>query len=165
MKRILANGEIVQRDWVLYSPSNNSIFCFVCRLFGPHAANDSFATVGFTNFHNIIRAFKLHENSKQHGLNELKYKERSKQKNARTLDTCILNQSQMEREYWKSIFQRIVAVIKFLGSRGLSFRGTNQTCGSNQNGNFLGILDLLSQFDPLLASHIAKYGNKGQGII
>lgn len=30
---------------------------------------------------------------------------------------------------------------------------------------FLGVLDLLSEFDPLLASHIAKYANKGRGII
>lgn len=61
--------------------------------------------------------------------------------------------------------KRIVAVIKFLGSRGLAFRGANQTCGSTQNGNFLGLLDLLSEFDPLIASHIAKYGNKGKGIM
>lgn len=33
------------------------------------------------------------------------------------------------------------------------------------NANFLRILDLLSEFDPLITSHIKKYGNKGKGIV
>jgi hypothetical protein len=57
-----------------------------------------------------------------------------------------------------------MATIKFLGARGLSFRGADQICGSVRNGNFLGILDLMSQFDPLMSAHIARYGNKGKGI-
>lgn len=146
-------------------PSKNSIFGFVCRLLGPADSNDIFGKIGFTDIHNIQRAFKNHENSQSHIHNELAYKTRSKEANTIMLDTSILNHSESEREYWISILKRIVAVIKFLGSRGLSFRGTDQTCGSIRNGNFLGILDLLSQFDPLLASHIAKYGNKGRGII
>lgn len=35
--------------------------------------------------------------------------------------------------------------------------------GSLQNGNFLGLLELISQFDPFLAGHISKYGNSGKG--
>ena len=37
--------------------------------------------------------------------------------------------------------------------------------GSPSNGNFLGTLELLSQFDPFLAAHLEKYGNKGKGSI
>lgn len=68
-------------------------------------------------------------------------------------------------DYWRAILKRIVAVIKFLGQRGLPFRGDDDTCGSIHNGNYLGILDLLSEFDPMIASHIARYGNKGKGIL
>ena len=46
------------------------------------------------------------------------------------------------------------SVIKFLASRGLAFRGDNQTLASNQNGNYLGILELVSQFDPFLCEHL-----------
>lgn len=52
--------------------------------------------------------------------------------------------------------------MKFLGSRGLAFRGSNQRFDSNQNGNYLGILEL-SEYDPLLKNHIAQFGNKGSG--
>ena len=31
------------------------------------------------------------------------------------------------------------------------------------NGNYLGLLELFSQFDPFLAEHIRRYGNKGRG--
>lgn len=57
LKRTLANDEVVDRNWVIYSPSKNSIFCFVCRLFGManDAAPDIFASVGLSSFYNIPR--------------------------------------------------------------------------------------------------------------
>lgn len=68
-------------------------------------------------------------------------------------------------EYWRKILTQIVSVIKFLGSRGIAFRGADQKLGSIHKSNFLGTLELLSEFDPLIASHIAQYGNKGRGKI
>lgn len=138
----------------------------MCRLFESTKSRDIFATApGLTQFHNVIRDLKKHENSKNHILSELAYKNRSKEIGTLTLDTSIALQSEIDKKYWRSVLERVIAVIKHLGSRGQSFRGANQTCGSNQNGNFLGTLDLLSQFDPLIAIHIAKYGNQGKGII
>ena len=40
--------------------------------------------------------------------------------------------------------------MKFLPLRALSFRENNETIGSEQNGNYLGTLELLSQVDPFL---------------
>lgn len=165
LKRTLANGEEIDRNWVLYSPSTNAIFCFMCRLFGPSNSGDIFATTGYSDFHNIHQGFSQHEKSKNHILNKLAYSTRLKESKTLTLNVYAMNQSEQEREYWKLLLIRIVAVIKHLGSRGLSFRGRDQACGSHQNGNYLGLLDLLSQFDALLASHIARYGNKGKGIL
>lgn len=59
--------------------------------------------------------------------------------------------------------QRVIAVIQTLAERGLAFRGHDESSGSIHNGNFLGLLELVAQFDPFLASHIARYGNKGKG--
>jgi len=61
------------------------------------------------------------------------------------------------------IVARIVEVIKFLSERGLPFRGTHELVGSPNNGNYLGILELIAKFDPFLQTHIARYGNAGQG--
>ena len=56
----------------------------------------------------------------------------------------------------------VVSVIHFLASRGLPFHGENQIIGSAKNGNYLGILELLSEFDPFLEEHLKLYGNRGK---
>ncbi|KAG6927675.1 zinc finger MYM-type containing 1, partial [Chelydra serpentina] len=68
-----------------------------------------------------------------------------------------------EREYWQHVLQRVIAVIQTLAACGLPFWGSNDTFGSLQNGNLLGWLELVAQFDPFLAGHISKYGNAGKG--
>ena len=52
---------------------------------------------------------------------------------------------------------------KFLCVRGLVFRGKNEIIGSSNNGNYLGILELLSECDTFQAEHISKHSNKGRG--
>jgi len=37
--------------------------------------------------------------------------------------------------------------------------------GSPHNGNFLGLMELLADFDPFLAEHIQKHANKGRGFV
>ena len=54
-------------------------------------------------------------------------------------------------------------MIKFLPLRGLAFRRSSELVGSPQNGNFLGILELLAKYETFLAEHIQKRVNKGKG--
>lgn len=61
------------------------------------------------------------------------------------------------------MLRRIVAVVKFLASRGPAFRGVNETLGSQNNGNLLVCLELISEFDPFLAVIIQNCGNRGKG--
>ena len=58
----------------------------------------------------------------------------------------------------------IVAVVKFLYERGLPLRGGNEIFGSPQNRNFLGLLELLAQFDDFLADHIRRFDNSDKGM-
>ena len=61
------------------------------------------------------------------------------------------------------MLERIVAVITFIAERGLAFRGDEEVFGSAHNGNYLGMLELLAQFDPFLREHIKNYAQKGTG--
>ena len=54
-------------------------------------------------------------------------------------------------------------MIKFVSSRELAFRRSSELVGSPQNGNFLGILELLAEYDTFLAEHIHKRVNKDKG--
>lgn len=51
-----------------------------------------------------------------------------------------------------------------MANRGLGFRGYDEIIGSTRNGNYLGTLELIAQFDLFLNEHIKKYGNAGRGI-
>ena len=81
--------------------------------------------------------------------------------------TLILShlEAQFERDYWKNVLRRVVTVVKFLAQREFAFRGQEEILGSCSNGNFLGLIELLSQFDPFLASHISRCGNAGRGSV
>ena len=43
----------------------------------------------------------------------------------------------------------------------MALRGHDEIIGSFHNGNFLGIIKLLSKYDPFLATPIEKYVNQG----
>lgn len=161
MKRTLTNGSTVDREWIVFSPSRQSIFCFVCLLFGRYSDKTVFNSDGFNDWKNASRAIKSHELSKNHLLSDVTFKERSKRESS--IDTTFDNSVENEMSYWRKVLYRIVEVIKFLGARGLAFRGNDQKLGSKHNGNFLGVIELISKFDPFLAEHLSRFGNKGKG--
>ena len=59
---------------------------------------------------------------------------------------------------WREILKRIIDVVLFLGERSLAFRGSSQRIGHPHNGNFLGIIELVSRYDPVLQLHVNKVG-------
>lgn len=66
-------------------------------------------------------------------------------------------------DYWRSVLKRLVSVLSFLCERGLAIRGDDQIIGSVHNGNYLGMLELLSEYDDFLKQHIQKHANSGRG--
>ena len=83
---------------------------------------------------------------------------------AKKVSICkdLEEQKESDRKYWYKVLARVLSVIKFLSSRGLAFRGSSELVGSPQNGNSLGILELLAEYDTFLAEHIQKRVNKGK---
>jgi len=78
------------------------------------------------------------------------------QVDAGRIDAAVMKQYHTECSYWRSILQHVVAVVKHLSMRGQAFRGHDELIGSVHNGNYLGILELMAEFDPFLAAHIEK---------
>ena len=135
-------------------------FCFVCKLF-PNISSPTtaLASEGFDDWHNSV-LIKTHENSENHRNAMLTYLTR---KRGQTLTSKLEEQIKAEQQYWRYVMERIIAVICTLAERGLPFRGSNEQFGSLNNGNFLGLLELIAKFDPFLQTHINKYGNSGSG--
>lgn len=156
----MPNGETNIREWLLYSPSTGSLYCFVCKLLSPRPRSSRFAAQGFDDWRNPV-VIEQHGKSPVHTEAMLTYLIRREHKG---LTQSLDEQERRERNYWRNVLKRVVAVVKTLAERGLPFRGSHEVFGSTDNGNFLGILELISQFDPFLADHIARYGNVGKGI-
>lgn len=79
------------------------------------------------------------------------------------VDTKLAQRIKQQEKHWKSVLERAVSVIKFIAARRLAFRGDNELIGSPRNGNYLGILELIAQYDSFLAQHIKTHGDRGSG--
>ncbi|XP_065654595.1 zinc finger MYM-type protein 5-like [Hydra vulgaris] len=157
--RLKKNGEKIQREWLIYSPCSKSVFCYVCKLFGN--SDQSLCTTRFRDWKNVTSRLASHETSLLHCTNVCQLSQLSK--TAKRIDSQMPQQNQNERAYWRDAIVRVVEVLKFIAEQGLGIFGDNKTFGSEQNGNFLGLLELISKFDPFLAGHIGEHGNKGKG--
>ncbi|CAH2276211.1 zinc finger MYM-type 1-like [Pelobates cultripes] len=156
------NGEKVKRDWLCYSPKTGKVFCALCKLFSKDKTTHLTST-GYSDWRHATRDLSRHENSASHG-KAIEVLIRRKTSGQR-IDKDLVNQFENQKKYWHKILCRILSVIKLLSSRGLSFQGSNEVIGSVHNGNYLGCLELLAEYDPFLAEHIQKHGNKGRGHI
>lgn len=162
--RKLQNGELISRDYLVYSKSTGSVFCASCRLFGSQKTCSKLASEGVSDWKNIGAILSAHESSQEHINSELALLTRK-----RRIGTLDSNDSQYdsnvetERKYWKHVLERVFAVVKKLASRGRPFRGSDETFGSLHNGEYMMSLELVAEFDPFLAEHIRKFGNPGSG--
>ena len=59
----LQNGEKIQREWLLYSPSTGCVYCLVCKLFSKE--KNKFSFNGFSDWKHAERIAE-HERSKPH---------------------------------------------------------------------------------------------------
>lgn len=156
--RKLNNGELVKREWLLYSPSKGTIFCFACKLFGTSCPLAN----GYSDWKNAYLRLSEHEGSKCHRDAMMIYLKRCA--DVGCIDHELRNQFDSECAYWREVLRRVVVVVRHLAERGLPFRGDSEIFGRLDNGNFMGTLEVISEFDPFLKMHIEKYGNAGRGV-
>ncbi|CAH1108432.1 unnamed protein product [Psylliodes chrysocephalus] len=50
-------------------------------------------------------------------------------------------------------------------TRELAFRGSNEKIGEDHKGNYLGAIEILSEYDPFLKDHIRRLANRGKGTV
>lgn len=158
--RLLPNGEIVYRKWLIQSEITNKLYCFVCKLFNNRTQSNALMN-GLNDWKHVGDRLKEHETSQRHYecimkmnllINGMEHENLINQ-------TCIKIQNK-EIEKLKNVLKRVVEIILFLTSRNLAFRGNSDKLYEPQNGNFLGLIELLAKFDIVLNEHINSFINK-----
>lgn len=158
-ERKTANGELIKRSWLCFSPFTGNLYCFVCKLMSK--TRNQFTHGGFCDWKHANDRLISHETSKDHLNSVISVASRSKELGR--IDNELIKQSEEVKYYWRNVIKRLVSVIKFICERGLALRGENEIIGSSKNGNYLGILELLAEYDNFLKQHIVNHANLGSG--
>ena len=132
------------------------IYCFTYKLFSRNLTN---FTKGYNDWKHVYEKVSAHENSDNHRSAHTTMMNRST--SIQRIDKDLIKQIENETQYWRDVLRRTIDVIIFICERGLAFIGSDQDIVSNHNGNYLGILELLSKYDPLLSTYTEKYSAKG----
>ena len=98
-----------------------------------------------------------HENSSdyQRAFKEWKMLEMTLNK-GKTLDNKLQEQTREERQVWRQLLRRLLDVVKFQMKQNLPFRNQREDTYSSNKGNFIGLVELMSQYDPVLGKHYLK---------
>ncbi|XP_026034437.1 zinc finger MYM-type protein 1-like [Astatotilapia calliptera] len=151
-----------QHKWLEYSQSRDSVYCFACRYFSiPNASETPFTShEGYSNWKKAMYkdgGFKGHEKSEGH--TNAMYAWSEHQKNILTdssvrdaLDKAYKKKVEENRIYIKTVAE----VVLLTAMQNLSQRGHLETDTSQNKGNFLELMELLSKHNPQAAGN-AKY--------
>uniref|UniRef100_UPI00358E3B13 uncharacterized protein n=1 Tax=Myxine glutinosa TaxID=7769 RepID=UPI00358E3B13 len=156
------NNELVKRLWLCFSPSTGKLYCYICKLMRPDAAIQ-LATDGFCDWKHAGDRLKEHEMSNAHVEALIALTQRGTDKGR--IDSELAAEAERQSSYWVrvKVLKRVTSVIQFLCERNLAFRGSNEIVGSAGNGNYLGLLELISKYDDFLAEHIQQNADRGSG--
>ncbi|XP_022845353.1 zinc finger MYM-type protein 1-like [Olea europaea var. sylvestris] len=140
------------------------IFCFCCKLFKTpknvtrvgQLGND-----GFKDWHNLHRSIKSHEGNEEHlycmtNWIELENTLRTKT----TIDKGVELLIDAERGHWRHVLIRIIAIVKRLAKNALTFRGDDERLNVENNGLFLQMVEMVSEFDPIMKEHLRRTNAK-----
>ncbi|VFQ87752.1 unnamed protein product [Cuscuta campestris] len=157
--RYLANQERIDRDWLVYSNELDKVFCFCCKIFKKGGGRSSLVNDGFCDWKHLNGRLREHETSVDHMSNLKTWREMRRRltKDERS-DKVVVAQGQLlkEKECWRKILLRMISLVKFLSKHSLAFRGENERLYESNNGNFLGLIEMLGEFDPVIQEYIRR---------
>jgi hypothetical protein len=155
---VLPNKEKIRREWLIYSTKLNSVFCYPCRIFGkPENSSALTSQSGYNDWKHLSTTLVRHEKSSLHFKNITTWLElRNKLKLNLTIDKHQQTLYQIEQRRWRLIIDRVIAIIKFLATQCLAFKGESDKLVEQNNGNFLKAVEMISKFDPVLMEHVSN---------
>lgn len=157
----MKSGLIIPRIWLCYSIILDKAYCETCWLFADRTyGNFKFEWVnGMNDWHHLSQCLQRHEISIQH-FEALKV--RYLWVKNQTVDANLEKQYSKEATKWRNVLKRLIKIILTITSGNTALRG-NEGSLKIQNpteGNFLRIVNLLSEFDPILNNLLSNEKQK-----
>ena len=119
------------------------------------------ANEGCNDWSHMTNRLKDHETSVDHVSSMTNWYElRSRLEKHKTIGKATQRQLEKEKNHWRKVLFRIVCIVKFLAKHNLAFCGSNGKLYEDSNGNFLGLVEMLAEFDPVIQEHVRRITNE-----
>lgn len=158
-----------ERGFLVHQKDTDLFFCKVCLAFCETNDKSRFVVGSINNVKHNSTRFYEHERSKSHRNYSEALLLHEKQSDVNYLIAeRLVEKAKREIIERRQVLERIVEIAKFIGKRGLSYRGDKHESASSLNeenldhGNFLELTLLLAKFDPTLKNHIDKISKNQQ---
>lgn len=154
--RKMPNGEHVDRRWLVYSQLKDAAFCFCCKLYGTTSIG-RLANEGSSDWKHLSGKLQAHEVSPDH-VKRMKIWLEAVKRMSRgdAIDNKMIEQIRKEKFHWHAVLTRILAVVQYLAENNSAFRGKTEKLYERNNGNFLGLIEMLVKFDPVMEEHVRR---------
>lgn len=148
-ERVTKTGLKLPVTWLCYSPKLNAAYCEPCWLFGDRKKQgfEPAWAKGIQKWQRLSAKIQIHENSQSHIEACIVYDQWRRNK---TIDEESEKTIRRESMFWRQALHRIVNVTLTMAMANLAFRGHREKIGEINNGNFLTIVELLAEYDPVL---------------
>ncbi|XP_060843751.1 uncharacterized protein LOC132923796 [Rhopalosiphum padi] len=156
------SGMSCKRNWLVFSPKANKMFCFPCFLFrsvSQHSSQWSNPNKGVSNFRKGNEKIIKHKKSKDHRDAENEYLIlKSRISKDITIQQNLMKVQKSQIEFNRSVLKRLIDLSLFLSTNGLPFRGHREDINQDtqSKGLFIEIVKLVSKYDAVLAKHLAE---------
>ncbi|CAK1597573.1 unnamed protein product [Parnassius mnemosyne] len=150
---------------MIYSQTKDAVYCFPCRIFGLENTKIG-SSEGVYDWKHLGDYLKSHESSRQHKNCMLKwFNLENGLKSCSTIDFLAQPQIEQDRQRWRDILERLLAIVNFLASHNLAFRGHKEKLKSDSDssetsGNFIDLVKLIARFDPVMRLHLKQVKDK-----
>ncbi|XP_074265514.1 uncharacterized protein LOC141587951 [Silene latifolia] len=115
---------------------------------------------GFNSWVHRSGRLKEHESSLQHIQNMTTWYDLClRLQNNQIIDSINQSQIKKEKKHWNQVLLRIISIVKFLAKHNLAFRGHKERLYEGSNGNFLGLIEMFAEFDPIVQEHVRRITN------
>ncbi|KAL7634777.1 UNVERIFIED_CONTAM: hypothetical protein RMT77_015154 [Armadillidium vulgare] len=146
-----------KNSWVAGSAVLNKLFCWPCLLFS--SEKSVWNEKGYNDLNNLHSSLQKHERTQRHIKSCIDLISFGNSRVSITLDhQRKLDIEQHNKKVTKNrdVLRRLIDVVVFLGCQELSFRGHNESNTSKNRGNYLELVNLISQYDEKLANHLSS---------